>query len=142
KRVLWYALANLGVIFLFERDYDAGVPLIEEVMALALEIGSRRDILISRYAIAMLALLQGDEVKAVAYSAEVLTLSREAGYPLGIALAMLVYGGVAASAGQPKRAVRLLAAAESLIRGLGINLSAWGDLENVVYNDYMQIARA
>ncbi|HEY6042577.1 MAG TPA: hypothetical protein VIX58_10625, partial [Anaerolineae bacterium] len=142
KSVLWYALLNLSVVFNFQRDYDAAMKLAEETLPAALEIGNQRDILLSRYVIGMGALFQGDEVKAAAFSAEALALAREASYPLGIALAILVLGGVAASAGQPKQAVRLLAAAESLVSGLGINMLTWGDVENVVYKDYMQMARA
>ncbi len=142
KSVLWYALVNLAVVFTFQHDYNAAVTIAEEALPAALEIGNRRDILLAPYIIGMVALLQGDEVKAAAYSAEALALAREAGYPLGIALAILVYGGVAASAGRPAPAVRLLAAAESLIRGFGINMFVWGDVEIVVYDDYMQIARA
>jgi DNA-binding SARP family transcriptional activator len=142
KSVLWYALVNLAVVFTFQRDYNAAAMIAEEALPAALEIGNKRDILLAPYIIGMTALLQGDEVKAAAYSAEALALAREASYLLGIPLAILVYGGVAASAGQPKQAVRLLAAAESLIRGLGINMLTWGDVEVVVYKDYMQMAHA
>jgi len=71
-----------------------------------------------------LALRRGDVEQALRLALESLALNRAVGDPQGVAACMVAVAAVAATTKQPDRAVRLLAAADSLLVAVGTQLFA------------------
>jgi tetratricopeptide (TPR) repeat protein len=117
------SLGQLGTVMLEMGDVEAADRLCAQCLDTQLELGDRRG--------AMLAHLQmGDVLTAQSRLGDARThficavhLAVELGEPRPLASALLALGQAAQAAGDPERAARLMAAAETRARAIGVELS-------------------
>jgi predicted ATPase/DNA-binding XRE family transcriptional regulator len=140
KSVLSQALFGLATDHLLEGNLTGAAPVAEEALAEARAIGSVTHVFLSLMVLVMTACLQGDLAKAKAYCLQALAFARETGSRQWLLLVLLGFGLVACFDGQPLRGVRLLAAAETLLRQRGINISVEGMRDLMVMKQALEIA--
>lgn len=139
KKGMASALNNLGVVAYDQGDYPTAHHYQAESLALAREIGNQLSVTISLNNLGLLGLAQGSAEEAHRHYQESLTLARELGDKQLIAYGLVGMAGVAALAQAPQQAARLGAAAQQLLRSLGVVLEPE---EQAAYERALQVARA
>jgi predicted ATPase/DNA-binding SARP family transcriptional activator len=142
KSVLAYALNSMAGLLYLQGDDRSAVRFAEESVSAAREIGSKLEVGLSLNVVGMTLLAVDDTVKAAGAFAEALSLGRESATKVQIAQALGGLGGVAGATGSPQQAAHLLAAAESMLQRIGIDVVAWGGETALAYKRYMQMARS
>jgi predicted ATPase/class 3 adenylate cyclase/DNA-binding XRE family transcriptional regulator len=142
KAILSFALVGLCGIYYFQGQAVAAAALAEEALTAARAVGRSLYLYLSLLLVGGTALAQGDIAKARAYGLQLVALAQETGQVTPALFAILGFGGLASSIRQPKRAVHLLAAFESLLHRYGVNLSAWGGPFEMAQKQFMQMAQA
>ena len=142
KAILSLALIGLCGTYYFQGQPVAAAALAEEALTAARAVGRSLYLYLSLLLVAGAALAQGDVAKAKTYGFQLVAITRETGQVTPALFAILGFGGLASSIRQPKRAVRLLAAFESLLHRYGVNLSAWGGPFEMAHKQFMQMAQA
>jgi tetratricopeptide (TPR) repeat protein len=112
----------LGQVRLGQGDHDSAAGLFTEGLTAARRLSDRPSILISLYDLALSAQACGDLTGARGHLTEGLSLAAEAGDQSSAAYYLEALAGVASRADNPRRAVRLLAAAAALLEAKG---SGW-----------------
>jgi hypothetical protein len=140
KSVLSQGLFGLVTDNLLEGNLTAAAPVAEKALAEAHAIGSVTHVFLSLLVLVIILCLQGDPAKANQYCLQALAFARETGSPQWLLLVLLAFGLVACFGGQPLRGVRLLAAAETLLRQRGINISVEGMRDLMVINQALETA--
>ncbi len=124
--VLSQGLFGLTVDHLLEGNIAAAEPAAEEALQAARAVGSVQHVFLSMILLVSIACEQGDMVKARNYCRQVLTSARELGSPMWLMLVLFSFGLLASFGDQHLRGVRLLAAAETLLRRRGIDIRTEG----------------
>jgi predicted ATPase/class 3 adenylate cyclase len=132
------ALNLLGEVARSEGDCARAAARYEEALTLNRELGNQRAIAQTLCNLGHARLRQGDRAEAAACFREGLTLSHAYGHPQLEAESLAGCAGVAAVEGHPRRAARLLAVAEVLLRTTGRQLDATDQAE---YDRNMAAAR-
>jgi len=140
KSVLSQGLFGLVTDNLLEGNLTAAAPVAEKALAEAHAIGSVTHVFLSLLVLVIISCLQGDPAKANQYCLQALAFARETGSPQWLLLVLLAFGLVACFGGQPLRGVRLLAAAETLLRQRGINISVEGMRDLMVIKQALETA--
>jgi hypothetical protein len=124
QQLLTVALVDnfLGQVRLSQRDDDAAARLFTDGLTVARRAQDSFPILISLYDLALARQAQGDLGGAAGYLKEGLALAAEAGDETSAAYYLEVLAAVAGQQDNPQRAVRLLAAARSILEARG---SGW-----------------
>ena len=117
------ALINLGNVAYYHGDYPQAIPFYEESLAVYREMGERYGMAISLNNLGEVARDQGDYARAETLGKESLALFQELGDKWAIFQALIGLGRLAMARDNNERAVRLLAAAESLRETIGSALS-------------------
>ena len=112
----------LGQVRLGQGDHDSAAGLFTEGLTAARRLSDRPSILISLYDLALSAQARGDLTGAIGHLTEGLSLAVEAGDQSSAAYYLEALAEVASRADNPRRAVRLLAAAAALLEANG---SGW-----------------
>src|SRR5262252_9484159 len=112
----------LGQVRLAQGDHDSAARLFTEGLTAARRLSDRPSILISLYDLALSTQACGDLTGAGEHLTEGLSLAAEAGDQSSAAYYLEALAGVASRADNPRRAVRLLAAAAALLEANG---SGW-----------------
>jgi len=112
----------LGQVRLSQGDSDAAARLFADGLTVARRALDSIPILISLYDLALAGQARGDLAGATGHLKEGLTLAAEAGDETSAAYYLEVLAGVAGQQNNPQRAVRLLAAARSILEARG---SGW-----------------
>jgi len=124
--VLSQGLFGLAVDHLLEGNVTAAEPAAAEALAAARAVGSVQHIFLSLIVLATVACEQGDLIKARDYSRQTLTSARDLGSPMWLMLVLFSLGLLHSYGGELLRGVRLLAAAETLLRNRGIDIRTEG----------------
>jgi tetratricopeptide (TPR) repeat protein len=123
QQQLTLALADdvLGQVRLAQGDNDAAARLFTDGLAVARRVQDWISLLVSLYDLALATQAQGDLAGAAGHLQEGLALAAQAGDETSAAYYLEVLAAVAGQQGNPQRAVRLLAAARSILdtRGSG-----------------------
>jgi non-specific serine/threonine protein kinase len=138
KRGIAVSLNNIGLIYQEQGQWSAASALFEEAQTLMEEI---RDPLGTAVVLTNLANVrqeQGAHASAAALHRQNLKLFAEQGNTMRIAESLEGLAGPATSLGQPARAARLLAAAETLRQAGGVPLPGW---ERQRHDRYLAAAR-
>jgi predicted ATPase len=111
----------LGQVRLSQGDNDAAAPLFTDGLTVARRAQNRILLLISLYDLALARQAKGDLAGAAAHLQEGLALAAQAGDETSAAYYLEVLAGIAGQQDKPQRAVRLFAAARSILdtRGSG-----------------------
>jgi non-specific serine/threonine protein kinase len=119
KSGITFGVNMLGEIARMDGDYARASRLYEECLALSKEMGNRRHEAISLANLSYVAYHQGNYDRAIDYSKKAVALlnSLQMGYASAIVLAM--FAGPISAKGDPKLAVRLLAASEEQLETMG-----------------------
>jgi predicted ATPase/DNA-binding CsgD family transcriptional regulator len=112
------ALNLLGEAAQQRRDYGRARLLYEESLAIQRELGSKRMIAAVLHNLGRVARRQGDHGEAIERYGESLALNAETSYAPGIADCLVGLAGVRHDQGDPRRAARLLGAAEPHLDGV------------------------
>jgi predicted ATPase len=112
----------LGQIELQQGNHDHAAELFTDALTAAREAADRFTILVSLYDLALSSQARGDLAGAAAHLQEGLALAAEAGDETSAAYYLEVLAAVAGQQDNPQRAVRLLAAARSILETRG---SGW-----------------
>jgi predicted ATPase len=113
----------LGQVRLRQGDNDAAARLFADGLAVARRAQDRICLLVSLYDLALAGQAQSDDLtRAVGYLQEGLTLAAQAGDETSAAYYLEVLAGIAGQQDNPERAVRLFAAARSILDARG---SGW-----------------
>jgi predicted ATPase len=112
----------LGQIRLSQGDNDAAAQLFTDGLAVARRTQDRISLLVSLYNLALSSQAQGDLAGAAEHLKEGLALAAQAGDETSAAYYLQVLAGIAVQQGNPQRAVRLFAAARSILDASG---SGW-----------------
>jgi predicted ATPase len=112
----------LGQVRLFQGDHDGAARLFTEGLSAARRVPDRFSILVSLYDLALSSQAQGDLSGAAEHLKEGLSVAAEAGDDTSVAYYLEGLAAVARLQDNPERAVRLLAAAKSLLEARG---SGW-----------------
>ena len=112
----------LGQVRLAQGDHDSAARLFTEGLTAARVLADRPSILVSLYDLALSCRALGDMTGAREHLTEGLSLAAEAGDLSGAAYYLEALAAVASLEDNPQRAVRLLAAADSLLESSG---SGW-----------------
>ncbi|HZP83094.1 MAG TPA: tetratricopeptide repeat protein [Chthonomonadaceae bacterium] len=121
-------LNNIASIAVNRGDYAAAQALLEESVALKREIGDTHGLANSLGTLGKVAQKQGDLAQARALLTECLSLFETLGDKHFIAYALEGFAGLA-SAEEPERAARLLAAVEALRESIGASALSFGQEE-------------
>src|SRR5579864_607270 len=113
------ALAYLGVVARYHRDYEQAAAYYEKSHALSREVGDKWLIALVLRGLGTVALHLSDHGRAAAFFAESLALSRELGNTWGTEECLEGFAGLACAQGQYERAARFIGAAEALQETLG-----------------------
>ena len=124
QQLLTAALVDnfLGQVRLGRGDHDAAARLFTNGLTVARHAQDSIPILVSLYDLALARQAQGDLAGAAGHLKEGLALAAEAGDETSTAYYLEVLAGVARQQDKPQRAVRLLAAARSILEASG---SGW-----------------
>ena len=112
----------LGLVRLSQGDNDAAARLFTDGLAVARRAQDWNPLLISLYDLALARQAQGDLAGAAGHLQEGLALAGQAGDETSAAYYLEVLAGIAAQQDNPQRAVRLFAAARSILDARG---SGW-----------------
>ncbi len=112
----------LGQVRLSQGDNDAAARLFTDGLAVARRTQDWSPLLVLLYNLALATQAQGDLAGAAAHLQEGLALAAEAGDDTSAAYYLEVLAGIAGQQDNPQRAVRLFAAARSILDGRG---SGW-----------------
>jgi hypothetical protein len=112
----------LGQIRLSQSDNDAATRLFTDGLAVARRVQDWLSLLISLYDLALATQVRGDLADAAGHLQEGLALAAEAGDETSAAYYLEVLAAVAGQQDKPQRAVRLFAAARSILDARG---SGW-----------------
>jgi predicted ATPase len=112
----------LGQVRLFQGDHGGAARLFAKGLSAARRVPDRFSILVSLYDLALSSQAQGDLSGAAEHLKEGLSVAAEAGDETSLAYYMEELAAVARLQANPERAVRLLAAAKSLLEARG---SGW-----------------
>jgi predicted ATPase len=112
----------LGEVRLGQGDQDAAARLLADGLTVARRAQDRISLLISLYDLALAGQAQGDPAAAAGHLKEGLALAAEAGDETTVAYYLEALAAVAGQQDDPQRAVRLFAAARSLLEARG---SGW-----------------
>ncbi len=112
----------LGQIELAQGNHDRAAQLFTDALTAARDAADRFSILVSLYDLALSSQARGDLAGAAAHLHEGLALAAEAGDETSAAYYLEVLAAVAGQQDNPRRAVRLLAAARSILETRG---SGW-----------------
>jgi predicted ATPase len=112
----------LGQVRLFHGDHDSAARFFTEGLSAARRVPDRFSILVSLYDLALSSQAQGDLCGAAEHLKEGLSVAAEAGDETSVAYYMEGLAAAARLRDHPERAVRLLAAARSLLEARG---SGW-----------------
>jgi predicted ATPase/class 3 adenylate cyclase len=126
RSVLSQGLFGLAIDHTLEGNLAAAAPAAEEALAEARAIGSVMHVFLASMTVTAASCLLGDMEKASDSYSQTLALALELGSPQWLALVLLGGGVVACFGGEPPRGVRLLAAAEKLLRKRGIEMNVKG----------------
>jgi predicted ATPase len=119
----WVLVDNfLGQVRLSQSDQDAAAQLFTDGLAVARRAQDRVSLLVSLYDLALASRAQGDLAGAAGHLQEGLAQAAEAGDETGVAYYLEVLAALAAQEDNPERAVRLFAAARSILETRG---SGW-----------------
>jgi predicted ATPase len=122
-RLAWVLVDNfLGQVRLSQGDNDAAAQLFTDGLAVARRAQDRISLLVSLYDLALASQAQGDPAGAAAHLQEGLALAVEARDETSAAYYLEVLAAVAGQQDNPQRAVRLFAAARSILDASG---SGW-----------------
>jgi len=122
-RLAWVLVDNfLGQIRLSQSDSDAATRLFADGLAVARRVQDWLSLLISLYDLALATQVQGDLAGAAGHLKEGLALAAEARDETSAAYYLEVLAAVAGQQDDPQRAVRLFAAARSILDASG---SGW-----------------
>jgi predicted ATPase/class 3 adenylate cyclase len=124
--VLSQGLFGLAVDHLLEGNIAAAEPAAAEALEAARAIGSVQHVFLSLIVLVSIACEQGDLIKARDYGRQVLASARALGSPMWLMLVLFSFGLIASFGDQHLRGVRLLAAAETLLRNRGIDIRTEG----------------
>jgi predicted ATPase/DNA-binding SARP family transcriptional activator len=116
------AQANRGYLALIGGDFEEARRCSEASLAIARQLGDRVIMSTSLNNLAIAAVHQRRADDAVALVGETVSLCRELGYKELIAYGLEMLAAVAADAGEPERAARLLGAAEGVLEVTGARL--------------------
>jgi predicted ATPase len=141
KEGLAEALNQLGTVAHGQNDDKRALPLYEESLALFREIGSKSSIGMVQLCLAELLQRAGDNTRAARLHTESLTIAADLGDQKAIADNLFGLAGVAGGQSKPRRAARLLGAAQSIYDSICMNLSAWPYVL-ADYNRWVSTARA
>ena len=124
QQLLTGALADnfLGQVCLAQSDNDAAARLFDDGLTVGRREGDSIAILVSLYDLALARQAQGDLAGAAGHLKEGLALAADAGDETSVAYYLEVLAADAGRHGDPQRAVRLLAAARSILAASG---SGW-----------------
>ncbi|MGH2521643.1 MAG: tetratricopeptide repeat protein, partial [Anaerolineales bacterium] len=111
------ALNGLGLVAHSRGDQTQAAALLDESLTLFKEVGDKRYIAIALNGLGRVAHVQGDEAHAAALFKKSLSLRKEMGARRGVAESLEGVAGV--TAGQPAKAVRLLAIAQAVRDKIG-----------------------
>jgi tetratricopeptide (TPR) repeat protein len=139
KWVIAYVLGYGGRIVAEHGDHALGRSYLQRALAISEESGDNGMAAVALDALARVDRDLGDFVSANEHLREGLALHRDSGFRQFIPNTLNSAAGLAAVQGQPERATRLFAAAESLREVLGVHLSP-GERER--YERDMAIARS
>jgi hypothetical protein len=124
--VLSQGLFGLAVDHMLEGNVVAAAPAAEEALAAARAIGSVMHTFLAIITVVSVSCEQGNLEKANSYCQEALALAQESGSPQWGVLVLFAFGLVAGYGDQSLRGVRLLVAAEALLRRHGIDIRTEG----------------
>jgi predicted ATPase len=119
---LGYLDSALGQIQLAQGDHDAAARLFTDGLAVARHAQDWNPLLVLLYDLALATQAQGDLVGAARHLQEGLALATQAGDETSAAYYLEVLAGIAGQQDNPQRAVRLFAAARSILDARG---SGW-----------------
>src|SRR5574337_723409 len=126
RSILSEGLGDLAPFYQLEGNLSAAESVAEEALAAAREIRDFIHEMISLLLLVITACLQDDLMKAKRYCFQALAVARETGASQWLLLVIFAFGYVAVFSGQPRRGVRLCAAAITLVRQRGFNLFEGG----------------
>jgi hypothetical protein len=126
RSVLSQGLFGLAIDHFLEGNLAAAAPVAEEELAQARAIGSLLHEMLSLTVLVDIACEQGDMVKANDYCRQGLAVAQDVGSPQWLSLMLLSFGLAACHDGRSLRGVRILAAAETLLRQRGVNIRVEG----------------
>jgi len=142
KYLLGFVLLGLAGQYLVEGNLAEAEAVAKEALLEVQATGGGVYMLLTLYGLVVITCLQGDSTKARGYCLQLATLARESGNPLMTLFAGTSFGFMLSISGQPKRAVRLLAAFESQARQRGMQLNKMGGPMQMAHNRFLEIARA
>jgi tetratricopeptide (TPR) repeat protein len=116
-------LINLGAVYLYTERFEEVEPALEESLALSRELGDNWAIALALGNLAEVARHLGQSGRARTLYAEVVEQLRELGDKAGVAQCLVGLAQVELDEGNPKRAVALLGAAESIRIATGAAMS-------------------
>ncbi len=131
-------LAFLGVVAIHRGDYPAARGFYEQAYALYQELGDQRNVAWSLDMLGLVDGYEGDFVTARVRHTEALAVFRKLGDIKAIAECLPGLARVAEADRQPRRAAKLLGAADSLLARIGIRVDptkreVWDSTLNAVY---------
>ncbi len=124
-----HSLAQLAMVHLRRADYPRAAGLAEEALMLTRQTGDRYAANIALSLLAQMAWASDEHERAAGHWREALRLSSELAATVDSAYCMQGLAAVAASRGEPRRAARLLGAAEALLEATGLLLYAYASNE-------------
>jgi predicted ATPase/class 3 adenylate cyclase len=143
KNVLSDGLRELGSVYSAEGDLTVAVRVTEEALAEARAIGSMPYVFLALLQLIMISCLQNDPTKAKGYCLELWALGKETGSPFAAVFALMAFGLAASFGEEPGKGVRLLVAAEMLLRQRGVKLTGGeGGPFGMVYKQALEKAQA
>jgi predicted ATPase len=122
-RAIAIGLHNLGLVALYQSDFIRATSLHEESLHIMREFGDKWGIAIALHYLGLAARHRGDYAKAAAWLQQSLTLSRALNHKREIAETLEGLAGVAIAQQAPKRAARVLGAAEVLREAIAVPLT-------------------
>lgn len=139
RRYVCYALNALGEIARAEGNYELAKGFYEEAFRFARELGGKFYMSITTMNVGYVALYEGKLAFAKALFVESLEMARDVEYGGSVAAALLGFAGVAAAEMNSRRAVRLLAVVETLLRTEDTRIISPAD--EVEYQRHLAFAR-
>ncbi len=132
RRLINRTRVALGQVLVPLNDFEMGVPLARETLAVGLELGAPRDIHYSLHYLGDYALIRGDGLEALGWYAQSMEAALAYGNAAEAALELEALAMALAAQERPESAVRLGAAAAHRMAELDFDTSGvawWGELK-------------